>query len=492
MTEEQAAAYQDFLARFPGYAGTASMDELRSREYGRLDATRQVYLDYTGGSLYAETQIEQHMRLMRDGVFGNPHSANPTSSAMTDHVERARQFALEYFHAANDYLLVFTQNATGALKLIGESFPFATGGRYLATFDNHNSVNGIREFAKAKGAAADYVRLTSPGLQLDMDDLESKLASADSGHPNMFAFPAQSNFTGVKHPLELVEKAREKGWYVLLDAAAFVPTNRLDLSVVRPDFVSVSFYKIFGYPTGIGALLIRRSAFETLRRPWFAGGTVNFASVQGQSHVLSGNEAAFEDGTLNYLSVPAVEIGLRYIRSVGIEMISERVGCLTGWLIEELLALRHDNGRAMVRIYGPVTRENRGGTVTMNLYDPQGHLLDYRRVEELAGVENISLRTGCFCNPGAGEMAEGLNEDDMQAGRTLGDDINLPGFLKLMQSRGQNKSAGAIRASIGIASNFADVFRFVEFLRGFRNQTRLTIGDVTFDVDSCRVIRDGS
>jgi selenocysteine lyase/cysteine desulfurase len=115
---------------------------------------------------------------------------------------------------------------------------------------------------------------------------------------------------------------------------------------------------------------------------------------------------------------------------------------LTGWLIEELLALRHDNGRAMVRIYGPATRANRGGTVTMNFYDPQGHLLDYRRVEELAGAEKISLRTGCFCNPGAGEIAEGLDEDDMAAGRALGDDINLPSFLKLMQSRGRTRARG--------------------------------------------------
>lgn len=37
---------------------------------------------------------------------------------------------------------------------------------------------------------------------------------------------------------------------VLLDAAAYIPTNRLDLSVVKPDFVTMSFYKVFGYPTG--------------------------------------------------------------------------------------------------------------------------------------------------------------------------------------------------------------------------------------------------
>jgi selenocysteine lyase/cysteine desulfurase len=248
---------------------------------------------------------------------------------------------------------------------------------------------------------------------------------------------------------------------------------------------------MFGYPTGIGALLVRLPAFAKLRRPWFAGGTVNFASVQGQAHVLSPNEAAFEDGTLNYLSIPAVEIGLSHLQSIGIEKISERVRCLTGWLLEELLALRHTNGRAMVRIYGPTTTQSRGGTVTLNLYDPEGGLLDYRRVEELAGAEGISLRTGCFCNPGAGEMAEGLTEEDMRAAFTMGAEINLLSFVRMMQERG-HKSAGSIRASIGLATNFSDVWHFLGFIAGFRDQTRLTIGDVTFDIESCRVIRDGS
>ncbi|MFN0172453.1 MAG: aminotransferase class V-fold PLP-dependent enzyme [Bryobacteraceae bacterium] len=485
-------AYHDFVARYPGYLDTARLDELRATEYRRLDERRQVYLDYTGGSLYADSQLEEHLHLLRGAVFGNPHSANPTSAAMTDHVERTRRFVLSYFNAADQYLVVFTQNASGALKLAGESFPFAPGSHFLATFDNHNSVNGIREFARIKDAAVTYAPLTLPSLRLDLSQLERLLNEADPARGNLFAFPAQSNFSGVKHPLDIVAKAQGKGWHVLLDAAAFVPTNRLDLSAVQPDFVTVSFYKMFGYPTGVGALLIRRSAFPMLERPWFAGGTVNFASVQGQAHVLSSNEAAFEDGTLNYLSIPAVEIGLRYLQSIGMDTIGERVRCLTGWLLEELLALRHSNGRAMVRIYGPATTPERGGTVTLNLYDPQGHLLDYRRVEELAGQEGISLRTGCFCNPGAGEIAEGLTEDDMRAGYGLGEEINLQSFLRLMRDRGHNKSAGAIRASIGIASNFADVSRFLAFIAGFRNQTRLTIGDVTFDIESCRVIRDGS
>jgi len=266
------AAYIRFLEQYPSYANTTLLDTLRATEYRRLDEQGQVYLDYTGGSLCAASQLEKHFHLLRSGVFGNPHSANPTSVAMTEHVERARHYVLNYFNtSADDYVLIFTQNASGALKLIGESFPFVPGSRYLLSFDNHNSVNGIREFATARGAAVSYSPLVMPGLQLDLARLETLLGEADSAMENLFAFPAQSNFSGVKHPLELVAKAQRKGWRVLLDAAAFVPTNSLDLKAVQPDFVTISFNKMFGYPTGIGALLVRRPAFAKLKRPWFAG-----------------------------------------------------------------------------------------------------------------------------------------------------------------------------------------------------------------------------
>jgi molybdenum cofactor sulfurtransferase len=472
------------------YQSTASLDALRRSDYSALDEQDQVYLDYTGAGLFAQSQIRAHVDLLREHILGNPHSANLSSSASTALVEGARRSVLSYFNAADDYTAIFTVNATAALKLVGESYAFSPGGRLLLTFDNHNSVNGIREFAIAKGATVDYLPVTVPELRLAADRVAAQLDGVDSSRANLFAFPAQSNFSGVRHPLELVDAAHAKGWDVLLDAAAFVPTNRLDLGRVKPDFVAVSFYKMFGYPTGVGCLLVRTSSLSRLHRPWFAGGTVNFATVQGRVHILSPREAGFEDGTLNFLSIPAVEIGLSHLQRVGIETIHRRVACLTEWLLAALLDLRHGNGRHMVRVYGPTTMTMRGGTITFNCYDPDGHLIDYRRIEELANGHQISLRTGCFCNPGAGELAEGLTEDDMREAAGAGE-MNLPRFVQFMQHRG-GKSAGAIRASLGIVSNARDVVRFAQFIATLRDQTRMTLGEVTFDIESCRIIRDGS
>ncbi|MGD8294073.1 MAG: aminotransferase class V-fold PLP-dependent enzyme, partial [Desulfobacterales bacterium] len=399
---------------------------------------------------------------------------------------------LRYFNAsAEEYIAVFTANASGALKLVGEAYPFEPGSHFVLSFDNHNSVNGIREFAKARGAQVTYVPLTTPDLRLDREALDRVLNSVDRDKCNLFAFPAQSNYSGVKHPLDLIEQAHGKGLDVLLDAAAYVPTSRLDLGVIKPEFVAISFYKMFGYPTGIGALLIHMTVFQKMKRPWFAGGTVNFASVQGNGYYLSPNEAAFEDGTVNYLNIPAIKSGLQHLEKVGIKTIGQRVDCLAGWLLDNLLSLQHSNGKPMVRIYGPTDTKMRGGTITLNFYGPDEQLLDYRRIEELANEEGISLRTGCFCNPGAGEIAEGLTAEDMLAGLNQGPDLSLPHFLQVIQHRG-NKSAGAIRVSVGLATNFADVYRFMHFAAGFRNRKNMNIGEVTFDIQSCRLIRDGS
>lgn len=480
-----------FRMRYPDYEN-AELDRLRATEYGRLDLNSQVYLDYTGGGLYGESQLERHFSVLRESVLGNPHSVNPTSLASTDLVESARRYVLEYFNASpDDYLAVFTPNASGALKHVGESYPFSPEGRFLLTLDNHNSVNGVREFARNKGAKFEYAPLTMPDLRIDRDALGLLLDSPGATGQSLFAFPAQSNFSGVKHPLEIVDEAQQKGWDVLLDAAAYAPTNRLDLSIVKPEFVALSFYKMFGYPTGVGCLLMKRNVLDRLDRPWFAGGTVNFATAKGDGHLLARGEAAFEDGTVDYLNLPGVEIGLRYLSEVGVERIGARVSALTGWLLENLLALSHGNGKPMVRIYGPADNVMRGGTITFNLYDPQHHLLDYRRIEELANDANISLRTGCFCNPGAGEVAEGLTREDMLEGLNQGLDIDLPRFVQIIEHRG-NKSAGAVRVSVGIASNFEDVYRFMAFVASFRDRSNLNIGRVTFDIPGCRRIRDGS
>lgn len=186
-----------------------------------------------------------------------------------------------------EYAVIFTSNCTAALKIVGESFNFqgstdATQNGYISNSkhpnphseeplfaylaDNHTSVIGIREILKSRNVSFKWVTASEiQTFELSQQNAEPQQSSRNAVGKNvlsnnLFAFPAQSNFSGQRYPLSWVRKIQGQSmfagchgnWYVLLDAASFLTTSTIDLRECQPDFVVLSFYKIFGYPTGLG------------------------------------------------------------------------------------------------------------------------------------------------------------------------------------------------------------------------------------------------
>lgn len=438
-------------------------NRLRKKEFSRLDKKKQIYLDYTGGGLYPKSLIKTHQRQLLKSVFGNPHSTNPASQLSEKKIKETRESILNFFHA-EDYYCIFTPNATGALKIVGESYPFSEDSHFLLTADNHNSVNGIRDYCRSRGGGLTYCPMNEDDLTINDNILKKLLLQHKVKKYRLFAYPAQSNVSGVQHSLSWIKVAQELGWDVLLDAAAYVPTSALDLSEVHPDFVSVSFYKIFGYPTGIGCLLIKKSKFNKLKKPWYAGGTITVSAVRHTGYFLKSDYERYEDGTVNYLNISAITDGLKFISDVGMENIHQRIKSLTGLFLSQLKALIHINGSPLIRFYGPRTGKNRGGTIMLNFLDKAGHLFPFQYIEDCANAENISLRSGCFYNPGIDEINHCLSRDQVQGyftSREHGDYFDMIRFL--------NKLRGAIRISIGLPTTRKDIYTFISFAEKFIN-----------------------
>src|SRR3954452_20967550 len=279
-------------------------DEVRDRAFSRLDAQHHAYLDYGGSALYGDSQLRAHHEMLRGGIFGNPHSDSAPSRASTEVMDGARRRLLRFLDVdESTHDVIFTANTSAAIKLVAEAYPFSKERGCFLAADNHNSVNGIREYARRAGGPVRYLPL-DPDLRLL--DAEMLLAEASLHGEGLVAFPAQSNFSGVQHPLDFVMKARALGFGTLLDAAAFIPSHALSLRDCPADFAALSFYKLFGYPTGLGALVARRDTLERLRRPWLGGGTVRFASVAAERHELWPRHEGFEDGTANFLGIAAL------------------------------------------------------------------------------------------------------------------------------------------------------------------------------------------
>ncbi|MBL8981417.1 MAG: aminotransferase class V-fold PLP-dependent enzyme [Gemmatimonadetes bacterium] len=429
----------------------------RTRELARVEAAGLTYLDYTGAALYPESLVRADADRLTRVVLGNPHSLHGPSTDASRDLDAAREAILGFLNGSPaEYAVVLTQNASAACRLVGEAFPFGETSTFALTADNHNSINGLREWARRGGARVCVLPL-DPSLRLD--DPVGRLPVAMG--PSLLAFPAQSNFSGVRHALSLVDDARRRGWSVLLDAASVLATGSLDLSQVSPDFICLSLYKIAGYPAGVGALVARHEALARLRRPWFAGGTVDWVSVANERHQLTAGAHGFEDGTPAFGAAGAVALALDTMRAADRPAWACHVLTLTARLLAGFADLTHANGAPRVRVHGPSTVVDRGGTVAFSVLTSAGEPVPYWDVEARARDAGIALRGGCFCNPGCAEVAFGLSEARVTACLdALGDRFTVPALAACLDGR----PVGALRASLGIGSIARDVDRLLAFL----------------------------
>eukprot|EP01134_Creolimax_fragrantissima_P006294 CFRG6294T1 len=314
---------------------------------------------------------------------------------------------------------------------------------------NHTSVVGIRGVAEKEGA--DVLCLTESDVEslLDKHEVsdrsECKCSPNVNGHTStsintnthirtrkpirhcLFAYPAQCNFSGKRYPLKwingiqggalnplLYAQTRTQtrhttcthgyelsgcddggaAWHVLLDAAAYATSAPLNLTTVNADFVAVSFYKLFGYPTGLGALIVRNDALLSptnsvckhtpsytpshvdpnaldeadshpyqcacihgdtqttqqhstlgwLNKRYYGGGTLTLSDNKSGVRAFAKDiHTALEDGTISYLSILALGNGLDAIDNVGgIERIATHTHALASWLYHQLSNLRHE------------------------------------------------------------------------------------------------------------------------------------------------------
>lgn len=289
-----------------------------------------TYLDHSGAAQYPESVIRSIYNDLTNNVYGNPHSGNPSSQLSSDILEQVRSRILKHFNTScKTHTVIFTTGATAALKLLAERFDWQPvfskesphRSRFCYLHENHTSVVGIRERAALSGAQVicinekdllKQLQFTSEGTK---DHLHFKQFDSSGNEDetddffvkeyvnccyNLFAFPAMCNFSGRKYPLEWVSQIQQGSlftsshlchWFVVLDASSFVSTSPLDLSSCTADFVPISFYKIFGFPTGLGALIVKNSSSYILRNCYYGGGTVQATISSERFHVMKNNIA---------------------------------------------------------------------------------------------------------------------------------------------------------------------------------------------------------
>lgn len=481
----------NLLKRDPNYL--LNLEQVRKDEFSRLSGST-TYLDHAAYTLYSENQLEAIFRTFQSSVFGNPHSRHDSSHNSTEIIESVRNFILTYFKTSEkEYALVFTSGATEAIKIVANCFLWGGSSReskargvYAYTQENHSSILGVRELADKKGVSVYCLGSDTVEDILQNDKEETSFSIHPGGSSSaencLFAYPAQCNFSGSKYSLTWIDKIQDgklnlrdkspinfhseesnhlstnanRKWFVLLDAAGFVSTSTLDLSRYTPDFVPISFYKIFGYPTGLGCLLVSKRAWNYLSKPYFGGGTVKMADSRTMDVKFRDLlHERFEDGTLPFLDIISLKDGFNCLLRItgGIANIETHVFNLSRYLAYNLRSLRHGNNTPVVEVYSRhryLTEKNHGSIVNFNIKSSEGTYIGYSQVEKMSSVYNIHLRTGCVCNPGACQKYLRISPQQLQtqfrAGHVCGDAYDLVDGMP----------TGSVRVSFGYMNTYED------------------------------------
>ncbi|KAJ9446341.1 Molybdenum cofactor sulfurase [Diplonema papillatum] len=348
-------------------------------------------------------------------------------------------------------------SVSGALTTGLESGELSGNG--VSTGPGELSVNGVLTTGLESGELSGNGVSTGPG-ELCVDGVPTEELGGC-----LLAAPLVCNFSGLVVPLAWCGASRENGWCTLVDAACAFGKRAIDLSdpACQPDFLVFSFYKAFGFPTGLGCLLVRKGSEAFLRKEYFGGGTVEAVTAGGGWCVLKKDTAAsLEDGTPSFLDAVAALVGIEHVQRTfgGWPEVQRIVDSAAEYLAASLTSLRHAAGGPVVRVYG---RERCGdrhcGIVSFSVVGSDGALVGHAVVVEAAAASGVNLRGGCFCNPGACHRYLRISPDDArrhrEAGHVCGDSLDII----------DGKPTGAVRSSVGVYTTRRDIDSLCEFLR---------------------------
>ncbi|KAL3929390.1 MAG: hypothetical protein SGBAC_012233 [Bacillariaceae sp.] len=470
----------------------------------------EVYLDYAGSALSSQSQMEACFQSLSSNVLANPHSSGPAASRTLSGIQQSKIRVLNHFDAkagrfasvkdTNDssitsdshsgYEAVFTSGTTEALRIVAERFPWQTNDYdglkssiLLYAQNSHSSVLGMREVAISLGAR--FVCLPIEEIESmtkeSFEKLKSGVGANGSSNNNeigagcLLVFPAECNFGGYKPDSQkIIATARSAGWHSMLDIAKAASTGPVSLRDLNPDFACMSFYKMFGSPTGVGGLFIKRNVIDLLTdhhsraRPYVGGGSFNLILAKQDMSAPSSGASSLVSGTPNFCGILELQHGFDEIESLGgMEKIRQHTSTLGKELHNRLSTMHHSNGKPVVVAYGSWSSngssngKDKGPTITMNIMRDDGSFVGYNEVAKLAALRKpaIQFRTGCFCNPGACQEALKMTDEELIqnyniAGHVCGDHIDIL----------NGKPTGAIRISFGKESIWEDLDEFATFI----------------------------
>jgi cysteine desulfurase/selenocysteine lyase len=343
-----------------------------------------VYLD----SANTSQKPVQVLDVMR--AYHEQHNANVSRSVhtlgteSTTAYEDARAKVAAFIGAGSPDEVVFTKNSTEAINLVAySSAEFLSLGPgdeiVISEMEHHSNIVPWQLLCRRTGATLRWFGVTDDG-RLD----ESQLSTLVNERTKLVSVVHMSNILGTINDVSrIIARAHEVGALVMLDCSQSVPHLPVDVAELGADFIAFTGHKMLG-PTGIGVLWGKPAHLEAM--PPFLGGGSMIETVTMEKTTFAPPPARFEAGTPPIAEAIGLGAAVDYLSALGMQAIHEHEQEITAYALKTLADI---DG---VRIFGPLTPEGRGGTVSFAVEGVHPH--DVGQILDDLGVE---VRVGHHC-----------------------------------------------------------------------------------------------
>lgn len=304
------------------------------------------------------------------------------SQEATDLMEESRRKIQKFINAKHDYEIIFTRGTTEGINLVSNSLRnvlTADDEIIITEIEHHSNIVPWQLLCQRTGAKLKYIPLTTEGV-LDIEKLDDLLTEKTK----LVAVNQVSNALGVVNPIKtIIEKAHDKGAWVLIDAAQSAPHTAIDVQEMECDLLVFSGHKMYG-PTGIGVLYGKEEILNEL--PPFHGGGEMIKDVTMEVSTYACLPFKFEAGTPDIAGIIGLGAAVDFINSVGIQTIHDYEKELVEYTIQRLSEFDE------VEIYAKDAEHS--GAVSFNLKFDGVHSSDVGMILDKKG---IAVRTGHHC-----------------------------------------------------------------------------------------------
>lgn len=341
-----------------------------------------IYLD-NGATSQTPTQVIHAISDYYSSINANVHRGIHTLSQIaTEAMEESRKKVQTFINAQHDFEINFTSGTTDAINLVArglEKIIQADDEIIISELEHHSNIVPWQMLCQKTGAILKFIPLKLDGT-LDLEVYEKLL----SDKTKLVAVNHVSNALGVVNPIEeIIQKAHEKGAWVLIDGAQAVPHKKVDVQSLDADFYAFSGHKMYG-PTGVGILYGKQEILEQLQ-PYKGGGEM-IETVYMDHSTYAGLPFKFEAGTPNIAGNIVLGNAIDFMNEIGHDFIYEHEQNLVQYTKQKLSEIPE------IEIYAKDAPSS--GAVSFNIKSQGVHSSDVGMILDKMG---IAVRTGHHC-----------------------------------------------------------------------------------------------